>query len=60
MHACLESKKKRIAYLLRNMLPGITVGLKNWLRISFAIEHSSLEDGLGRIKAFYHRHAKKK
>ncbi|GMY39508.1 nicotianamine aminotransferase 1-like [Fagus crenata] len=41
------------------VLPGITVGLKNWLRISFAIEHSSLEDGLGRIKAFYHRHAKK-
>uniref|UniRef100_A0A2N9I767 Aminotransferase class I/classII large domain-containing protein n=1 Tax=Fagus sylvatica TaxID=28930 RepID=A0A2N9I767_FAGSY len=41
------------------VLPGITVGLKNWLRISTAIEHSSLEDGLGRIKAFYHRHAKK-
>ncbi|GMY10171.1 nicotianamine aminotransferase 1-like [Fagus crenata] len=41
------------------VLPGITVGLKNWLRITTAIEHSSLEDGLGRIKAFYHRHAKK-
>jgi tyrosine aminotransferase len=42
------------------MVPGITVGLKNWLRISFAIEHSSLEDALGRIKAFYYRHAKNK
>ncbi|GMY10193.1 nicotianamine aminotransferase 1-like, partial [Fagus crenata] len=44
---------------LSHTISGITVGLKNWLRISFAIEHSSLEDGLGRIKAFYHRHAKK-
>ncbi|XP_059450618.1 nicotianamine aminotransferase 1-like [Corylus avellana] len=42
------------------ILPGITVGLKNWLRITFAIEHSSLEDALGRIKAFYYRHAKNK
>ena len=41
------------------MLPGVTVGLKNCLRITFAVEHSALEDGLGRIKAFYHRHAKK-
>lgn len=38
---------------------GVTVGLKNWLRLSFAVEHSSLDDGLGRIKAFYYRHAKK-
>ncbi|KAF7141852.1 hypothetical protein RHSIM_Rhsim06G0138800 [Rhododendron simsii] len=32
------------------VLPGVAVGLKNWLRIAFAIEPSSLEDGLGRIK----------
>ncbi|PSS16423.1 Tyrosine aminotransferase [Actinidia chinensis var. chinensis] len=41
------------------ILPGVAVGLKNWLRITFAIEPSSLEEGLGRIKAFSLRHAKK-
>lgn len=41
------------------VLPGFAVGMKNWLRITFAIEPPSLEDGLGRIKAFYQRHAKK-
>ncbi|KAF8409202.1 hypothetical protein HHK36_005276 [Tetracentron sinense] len=40
------------------ILPGVAVGMKNWLRITFAIEPSSLEDGLGRIKSFYQRHAK--
>ncbi|CAK9144939.1 unnamed protein product, partial [Ilex paraguariensis] len=41
------------------VLPGVTVGLKNWLRITFAIEPSLLKQGLGRIKAFYQRRAKK-
>ncbi|KAK2990103.1 hypothetical protein RJ640_028743 [Escallonia rubra] len=41
------------------VLPGVAVGLKNWLRITFAIEPAALEDGLGRIKAFCRRHAKK-
>ncbi|XP_031255337.1 probable aminotransferase TAT2 [Pistacia vera] len=41
------------------VLPGIAVGMKNWLRVTFAIEPTALEDGLGRIKAFYNRHAKK-
>ncbi|GFP86435.1 tyrosine aminotransferase [Phtheirospermum japonicum] len=41
------------------VLPGVAVGLKNWLRVTFAIEPTSLDDGLGRIKAFYQRHAKK-
>lgn len=40
------------------LLPGVTVGLKNWLRISFAVDRSALEDGLSRIKAFSLRHAK--
>ncbi|XP_019432166.1 PREDICTED: probable aminotransferase TAT2 [Lupinus angustifolius] len=40
------------------LLPGVSVGLKNWLRISFAVERSALEDGLTRIKAFCLRHAK--
>ncbi|KAL8031529.1 hypothetical protein ABFX02_13G031900 [Erythranthe guttata] len=41
------------------VLPGVVVGLKNWLRITFAIEPSSLDDGLSRMKAFCARHAKK-
>ncbi|CAK9168544.1 unnamed protein product, partial [Ilex paraguariensis] len=41
------------------VMPGVAVGLKNWLRITFAIEPSSLKEGLERIKAFYQRHAKK-
>ncbi|OIT38691.1 PREDICTED: tyrosine aminotransferase-like [Nicotiana attenuata] len=42
------------------ILPGVTVGLKNWLRITFACELSILEDGLKRLTAFCQRHAKKK
>lgn len=41
------------------VLPGFAVGLKNWLRVNFAIEPSSLDDGFHRIKAFCQRHAKK-
>ncbi|KAK3446084.1 hypothetical protein EUGRSUZ_A01840 [Eucalyptus grandis] len=41
------------------VLPGMALGMKNWLRITFAVEPSSLEDGLERMKAFCHRHVKK-
>ncbi|PON74833.1 Tyrosine/nicotianamine aminotransferase [Trema orientale] len=40
-------------------LPGVAVGLKNWIRITFAAELSSLDDALGRLRAFCKRHAKK-
>uniref|UniRef100_A0A7N0ZY60 Aminotransferase class I/classII large domain-containing protein n=1 Tax=Kalanchoe fedtschenkoi TaxID=63787 RepID=A0A7N0ZY60_KALFE len=40
-------------------LPGVVLGFKNWLRISFAISPSTLEDGLGRMKDFCQRHLKK-
>ncbi|GAB4859579.1 Nicotianamine aminotransferase 1 [Ancistrocladus abbreviatus] len=40
-------------------LPGVAVGLKNWLRLTFALDPSALKEGLGRIKTFYLRHAKK-
>ncbi|KAF6158246.1 hypothetical protein GIB67_028670 [Kingdonia uniflora] len=40
------------------VLPGRSVGLNNWFRITFAIEASFLTEGLGRIKSFYRRHAK--
>lgn len=39
------------------LLPGLTVGLKNWVRITFAAEPSSLEEALGRVKSFYQRHS---
>ncbi|KAF8043333.1 hypothetical protein BT93_A1620 [Corymbia citriodora subsp. variegata] len=54
MEFCLKLAKEESVIVL----PGIVVGMKNWLRITFAVEPSSLEDGLGRIKAFYERHAK--
>ncbi|RVX16488.1 Nicotianamine aminotransferase B [Vitis vinifera] len=38
------------------VLTGVVVGMKNWPRVTFAIDRPSLEDGLGRIKAFYQRH----
>ncbi|KAJ4838874.1 Nicotianamine aminotransferase 1, partial [Turnera subulata] len=41
------------------VLPGVTVGMKNWLRITFAVDPATLEDGLERMKAFCQRHAKK-
>ncbi|KAK9716150.1 hypothetical protein RND81_06G214100 [Saponaria officinalis] len=40
------------------ILPGVTVGLKNWLRVTFALEPAALEEGLERMKAFCQRHSK--
>ncbi|KAJ4959100.1 hypothetical protein NE237_026211 [Protea cynaroides] len=41
------------------IIPGISVGLKNWLRVTIAVEPSSFDDALGRVKSFCQRHAKK-
>lgn len=40
------------------ILPGLAVGLKDWVRITFAADPPSLEEGLGRIKSFCQRYAK--
>ncbi|PKU71393.1 tyrosine aminotransferase [Dendrobium catenatum] len=40
------------------ILPGVAVGMKNWLRITFAIESSTLDDALDRLKSFCKRHQK--
>ncbi|PON74834.1 Tyrosine/nicotianamine aminotransferase [Trema orientale] len=53
---CLKLAKEESVILLP---AGLALGMKNWLRIIFAVEPSLLEDGLGRIKAFCQRHAKK-
>ncbi|CAF2114499.1 hypothetical protein Bca4012_096372 [Brassica carinata] len=42
------------------ILPGRSVGLKNWLRITFAVEPELLKDGLSRLNKFALRHSKKK
>ncbi|KAI9176391.1 hypothetical protein LWI28_002208 [Acer negundo] len=39
------------------VLPGVAMGMHDWVRITFAVELSVLEDGLGRIKAFCERFA---
>ncbi|XP_061361245.1 probable aminotransferase TAT2 [Gastrolobium bilobum] len=41
------------------ILPGTAVGLKDWLRITFAADPSALREGMKRIKSFCQRHARK-
>uniref|UniRef100_A0A0E0CJI6 Aminotransferase class I/classII large domain-containing protein n=1 Tax=Oryza meridionalis TaxID=40149 RepID=A0A0E0CJI6_9ORYZ len=38
--------------------PGSGLGMKNWLRITFAVDPQLLEDGLERTKCFCKRHGK--
>ncbi|KAJ8765249.1 hypothetical protein K2173_011929 [Erythroxylum novogranatense] len=39
------------------VLPGTAVGLKDWIRITFAVDPAGLEEALGRVKSFCQRHA---
>ncbi|XP_039038187.1 nicotianamine aminotransferase 1-like isoform X2 [Hibiscus syriacus] len=55
MDFCLKLAKEKSVIIL----PGRAVGMKNWLRISFAIESSLIREGLARVKDFCRRHAKK-
>ncbi|XP_015697780.2 nicotianamine aminotransferase 1-like [Oryza brachyantha] len=54
MDFCCQLAKEEFVVLL----PGCALGYKNWLRITFAIEPSSLEDGIDRLKSFCLRHSK--
>lgn len=38
---------------------GVALGLVNWVRITFAVELTTLDDGLGILKPLCERHAKK-
>lgn len=38
---------------------GTAVGLKDWLRITFAADPCALGEGMKRIKSFCQRHARK-
>ncbi|KAF8656895.1 hypothetical protein HU200_060457 [Digitaria exilis] len=40
------------------VLPGSALGMKDWIRITFAMDVSTLENALERIKSFCQRHAK--
>lgn len=39
---------------------GSGLGMKNWLRITFAVDPGLLEDGLQRVESFCKRHEKAK
>ncbi|KAK3120316.1 hypothetical protein QOZ80_9AG0685660 [Eleusine coracana subsp. coracana] len=63
--SCLQNIKDDMDFCCRLakeelvvVLPGCAVGHKNWLRITFAIAPSSLEDGLDRLKSFCLRYSK--
>ncbi|GAA0158679.1 transaminase [Lithospermum erythrorhizon] len=55
MEFCIKLAREEATILL----PGSCLGLKNWLRVTFAAEFSSLVDGLERIKDFCLRHSKR-
>ncbi|CAM8958803.1 unnamed protein product [Rhodiola kirilowii] len=55
MDFCLKLSKEESVIAF----PGVVLGAKNWLRISFAMSPSTLEDGLCRMKTFCQRHIKK-
>ncbi|PWZ26609.1 putative aminotransferase TAT2 [Zea mays] len=63
--SCLEGIKDDMDFCCRLakeelvvVLPGCAVGYKDWLRITFAIDPSSLEEGLDRLKSFCLRYRK--
>lgn len=57
-HITLLMLPNYLERLVQN-IAGVAVSMKDWLRITFAIDPSALEDGLERMKAFCKRHAKK-
>ncbi|CAI9112367.1 OLC1v1012813C1 [Oldenlandia corymbosa var. corymbosa] len=51
---CLKLAKEESLIIL----PGIAVGLKNWIRVTFAADPESIEEALGRLTDFSQRHIK--
>ncbi|KAG9447814.1 hypothetical protein H6P81_013942 [Aristolochia fimbriata] len=54
MDFCLKLAKEESVIIL----PGSSIGSKGWLRVTFAVEPSSLEDGLERLKSFCQKYQK--
>ncbi|XP_076959048.1 putative aminotransferase TAT2 [Bidens hawaiensis] len=52
---CLKLAKEESVIIL----PGVSVGLCNWLRVTFAIDPLYLKDGIKRLKSFCVRHSKR-
>ncbi|WVZ76901.1 hypothetical protein U9M48_024820 [Paspalum notatum var. saurae] len=50
---CRLAKEKSVI-----VLPGSALGMKDWIRITFAMDVPTLENALERIKSFCQRHAK--
>ncbi|XP_047939912.1 probable aminotransferase TAT2 [Salvia hispanica] len=41
------------------LVPGVGLGLKNWMRVTFAVEESYINKAFRRMRAFCERHTKK-
>ncbi|XP_042067467.1 probable aminotransferase TAT2 [Salvia splendens] len=41
------------------LVPGVGLGLKNWMRVTFAVEESYIDEAFRRTRAFCERHGKK-
>jgi tyrosine aminotransferase len=54
----LEGDKQPLIIKEYVTFAGTAVGLKNWLRMTFAVDPVSLEEALGRVKSFCLRHSK--
>ncbi|XP_010438458.1 PREDICTED: probable aminotransferase TAT1 [Camelina sativa] len=55
MDFCMKLAKEENLVLL----PGVALGLKNWIRITIGVEPQMLEDALERLNSFCKRHLKK-
>ncbi|KAG7622123.1 unnamed protein product [Arabidopsis thaliana] len=55
MDFCMKLAKEENLVLL----PGVALGLKNWIRITIGVEAQMLEDALERLNGFCKRHLKK-
>lgn len=54
---CIRFCRIKAKYILFLVFAGIAVGLNNWLRITFAVEPSALEEAMERLKSFCQRHS---
>nr|CAB3446485.1 unnamed protein product [Digitaria exilis] len=56
--SCLDDIQDDLDFCCRYENIGSALGMKDWIRITFAMDVSTLENALERIKSFCQRHAK--